>query len=114
MTLETRPLTEQVGLEVLGADLQRLSDPQMAELAGCLDRTGALLIRGQALAPEELVAFSRRFGELDEAPVNEAGKTVVAGLPAPSPTKVLAEPVVWRKSTPFREMSPVASSTTEA
>ena len=33
------------------------------------------------MSPQDLVAFSRRLGDLDEAPVNKAGKTVVAGLP---------------------------------
>jgi len=79
--LSTRPLGPAFGMEIGGADLNRLTDAQMAEILDCFDRASALLIRGQALSPEELVGFSRRLGELDEAPVNEAGKTVVAGLP---------------------------------
>jgi taurine dioxygenase len=79
--LATRPLGEAFGLEIIGVDLGRLDDDQMAGIMTCLDRASALLIRGQSLSPEALVAFSRRLGELDEAPVNEAGKTVVAGLP---------------------------------
>ncbi len=79
--LSTRPLGPAVGLEIGGADLNRVTEAQMAEIVDCFGRASALLIRGQALTPEALVAFSRRLGELDEAPVNEAGKTVVAGLP---------------------------------
>ncbi|MDH3665364.1 MAG: TauD/TfdA family dioxygenase [Paracoccaceae bacterium] len=81
MTLNTRPLTPSVGLEVLGVDLRHIDMPQVADLASCLDRASALLVRGQTLTPRELVAFSRRLGTLDEAPVNETGKTVVEGLP---------------------------------
>ncbi len=80
-SLTTRPLGPAFGIEIGGADLNRVTGAQMAEIMDCLDRASALLIRDQVLTPEALVAFSRRLGELDEAPVNEAGKTVVAGLP---------------------------------
>jgi taurine dioxygenase len=79
--LTTRPLGEALGLEIGGGDLTRVTDAQMADIVDCLEHASALLIRGQELSPSALVAFSRRLGELDEAPVNEAGKTVVAGLP---------------------------------
>ncbi len=79
--LRTRPLDAALGMEIIGADLTRMTDVQMADIADCFDNASALLIRGQNLSPEQLVAFSRQLGELDEAPVNEAGKTVVAGLP---------------------------------
>lgn len=79
--LETRPLGDALGMEIGGADLRTLGQPQMDALRDCFDRASALLIRGQHLAPGDLVAFSRRLGDLDEAPVNEAGKTVVPGLP---------------------------------
>ena len=45
------------------------------------DRYSALLFRGQSLANQDLIAFSRRFGGLDLAPVQENGRTSVAGLP---------------------------------
>jgi taurine dioxygenase len=68
-------------LEIGGIDLTRVTDLQMAEIVASFDHASALLVRGQSLSPEALVAFSRRLGKLDEAPVNEEGKTVVAGLP---------------------------------
>jgi alpha-ketoglutarate-dependent taurine dioxygenase len=67
----TRPLGAALGLEIGGIDLTRVTDLQMAEIVACFDRASALLVRGQSLSPEVLVAFSRRLGELDEAPVNE-------------------------------------------
>ncbi len=79
--MNARPLGDALGLEIGGVDLNRVTDAQMVEIADCFDRASALLIRGQTLSPEALVAFSRRLGTLDEAPVNEAGKTVVDGLP---------------------------------
>ena len=39
-----------------------------------LDRTGLAALRGQDLTKEDLLAFSRRFGELDKAPINTKGE----------------------------------------
>ena len=40
-----------------------------------------LLFRDQQLTDDDLVAFSRRFGDLDEAPVQETGQRFVEGHP---------------------------------
>ena len=40
-----------------------------------------LLVRGQALSDDDLIAFSRRFGALDWAPVQENGRRFVDGKP---------------------------------
>lgn len=81
MTLQTRPLTAPVGLEILDIDLRAITPAEAGEIAACLDRASALLIRDQRLTPQDLVAFSRHLGPLDEAPVNENGKKFVEGLP---------------------------------
>jgi taurine dioxygenase len=39
------------------------------------------VFRDQKLSPDDLVAFSRRFGDLDHAPQMENGKTAVPGFP---------------------------------
>jgi len=79
--LQTRPLCAAVGAEVIGADLARLSEPQFRAIEAAWYRYGGLLFRGQNLTDADLVAFSRRFGELDPPPVNENGKTFVADHP---------------------------------
>lgn len=79
--LEARPLTPVVGAEIVGVDLGAVSEDQFAFIRDAFDRYAGLLFRGQDLTPERLVAFSRRFGDLDHAPVMENGRTAVPGLP---------------------------------
>jgi taurine dioxygenase len=80
-TLQIIPLTAAVGAEVRGADLARLDAAQFAQIEDAWYRHSALLVRGQRLADADLIAFSRRFGELDPPPVNEKGKTFVPEHP---------------------------------
>ena len=79
--MKTRPLTGSVGAEISGVDLAKLDDVPFGALLAALDRHGGVLFRDQALEPADLVAFSRRFGELDHAPVMENGRTAVPGYP---------------------------------
>ncbi|MFQ5626025.1 MAG: TauD/TfdA dioxygenase family protein [Methyloligellaceae bacterium] len=76
-----RPLTRRTGMEVTGIDLSNPSDAEMDFIVAAFHAHSALLFRDQKLSNEELISFSRHLGELDEAPVNENGKTAVPGLP---------------------------------
>src|SRR6202451_4836146 len=67
--------------EIQNVDLKNLSDRDFHAIHRTwLDRL-VVLFRGQQLAVEDLIAFSRRFGELDWAPVQETGRRFVAGHP---------------------------------
>ncbi|MDF1790866.1 MAG: TauD/TfdA family dioxygenase [Thalassobaculaceae bacterium] len=79
--LQARPLTSVVGAEITGIDLGDVSDAHFAFVREAFDRFAGLLFRDQDLTPDQLVAFSRRFGDLDHAPVMENGRTAVPGLP---------------------------------
>ena len=79
--LEVRPLTAAVGAEIRGVDLARVSEAQFNEIERAWIKHSALLFRGQQLDHDALLAFSRRFGELDPPPVNENGKKFVEGYP---------------------------------
>src|SRR5580700_5386185 len=70
-----------LGAEIRGADLRRLSDDAFAAIHRAWLDNLVLLFRGQQLSDAELVAFSRRFGELDFAPVQETGRRFVEGMP---------------------------------
>src|SRR4051812_17266765 len=64
--LHTRPLTYRFGVEILGVDLrQSLPDETIAEIRALWNENGIVLLRGQDITPDQLIAYSCRFGELD-------------------------------------------------
>lgn len=72
-----RPL----GAEIQGIDLRTIDDEAFSFIhRAWLDHL-ALLFRGQTLSDADLIAFSRRFGGLDYAPVQETGRRFVEGYP---------------------------------
>jgi taurine dioxygenase len=56
------PLSEGFGLETRAVDLARLDDATFAEVERAFYRGQVLAIRAQELAPDQFVAFARRFG----------------------------------------------------
>jgi taurine dioxygenase len=80
-TIEIRPTGAALGAEVAGVDLRRLDDAGFARIHQAWLDHSVLLFRGQTLDDSDLIGFSRRFGELDIAPVQETGRRFVDGLP---------------------------------
>jgi taurine dioxygenase len=70
-----------LGADIRGVDLRRLGDEAFAAVHRAWLDNLVLRFRGQALMDAELIAFSRRFGELDLAPVQETGRRFVEGMP---------------------------------
>jgi taurine dioxygenase len=72
MSVQVRPLSAAVGAEVTGADLTRpLPADDTALLQRALGEHGILLFRGAQLDPNQHIAFSRQFGELESHVVGE-------------------------------------------
>ena len=67
--------------DVDGVDLRALDAGAFAAIHRAWLEHQVLLFRDQELTDEDLVAFSRRFGDLDEAPVQETGQRFVDGHP---------------------------------
>ena len=66
MDLQINPIDGQFAFEVRGLELWRpLPDGIVDALEAAWGHQGVLVFRRQALSEEELVAFSRRFGEPD-------------------------------------------------
>jgi taurine dioxygenase len=70
-----------LGAEVRGLDLRDMSASSFAMIYRAWLENLVLLFRGQSFHPSELIAFSRRFGELDLAPIQETGRRFVEGMP---------------------------------
>ena len=79
--MSVRRLDAVLGAEVDGVDLRALDEAAFAAIHRAWLDHQVLLFRQQALADADLVAFSRRFGDLDEAPVQETGRRFVDGYP---------------------------------
>ena len=69
------------GAEVVDVDLRHIDDGDFAALHRAWIEHQVLLFRGQTLTDSDLVGFSRRFGELDHAPVQENGRRIASGMP---------------------------------
>jgi taurine dioxygenase len=79
--IQVVPTSAALGAEIRGVDLRRIDDAAFAAIhRAWLDHL-VLLIRGQELNDVDLIAFSRRFGDLDLAPIQENGRRFVEGYP---------------------------------
>src|SRR6201993_3056467 len=75
------PSGRALGAEIDNVDLKSLSDQDFAAIHGAWLDHLVILFRGQQLSDEDLITFSRRFGDLDWAPVQETGRRFVEGKP---------------------------------
>ena len=81
LRIEVRPTGVALGAEIRGVDLANISDADFTDIHQAWLDHQVLLFRGQKLDDEELITFSRRFGELDWAPIQENGRRFVEGRP---------------------------------
>ena len=79
-TITVFPSGKPLGAEIRGVDLRALTDADFAAIQRAWNDHSVLLFRGQQLTDDDLIAFSRRFGDLDWAPVQETGRRFVEGL----------------------------------
>ena len=70
-----------LGAEIRNVDLRRIDDRDFAAVSRAWHDHLVLLFRDQKLSDQDLIAFSKRFGELDWAPVQESGRRFVEGHP---------------------------------
>src|SRR5215831_17045064 len=79
--MEIIPIDKPLGAEIQGIDLRKLDADQFGAIYRAWLDHQVLLFRRQQLNDEDLIAFSRRFGELDYAPIQETGRRFVEGQP---------------------------------
>src|SRR5260370_3090124 len=118
--LETIPAGAVLGAEVRAGDLRTLDDVGSAHVLKAWHARSVVLFRDQTLSDRDLIAFSRRFGDLDWAPVQENGRRFVEGMPEiyiVSNVKVNGEAIgslgdgeaVWHTDMSYLEVPPKAS-----
>jgi taurine dioxygenase len=79
--IQVVPTGAALAAEIRGIDLRRIDDSAFAAIhRAWLDHL-VVLFRGQRLDDDDLIAFSRRFGDLDLAPIQENGRRFVEGHP---------------------------------
>lgn len=109
-----------LGAEVRGVDLKELNEFQFAALQRAWHDHQVILVRGQTLNDQDLIAFSRRFGDLDWAPIQETGRRFVDGLPEiyiVSNVTINGQPIgslgageaVWHTDMSYLDVPPMAS-----
>lgn len=69
------------GAEITSVDLRTITDTDFAAIHRAWTDHQVLLFRDQSLSDLDLIAFSRRLGELDHAPVQENGQRFANGMP---------------------------------
>jgi taurine dioxygenase len=114
------PTGAALGAAVKGVDLKDLEDVAFTRIMQAWYDHSVLLFRGQTLSDQELIAFSRRLGDLDWAPIQDTGRNIVQGLPEiwiVSNVKVNGEPIgslgdseaVWHTDMSYLDVPPKAS-----
>ncbi len=65
MTIEVTPLSEAIAAEITGVDVAKAGDEEFRDIHRAHLDHGVIVLRDQHLPPEQQIAFSRRFGDLD-------------------------------------------------
>ena len=118
--IEIVPTGTALGAELRGVDLRHVDDAAFAAIHRAWVEHAVLVFRGRVLSDDELIAFSRRLGELDLAPVQENGRRFVEGHPeiyVVSNVRVNGEAIgslgageaVWHTDMSYLEQPPKAS-----
>jgi taurine dioxygenase len=118
--IDVMPTGAALGAELRGIDLRNLDAAQFAALKRAWHDHQVILVRGQTLDDQDLIAFSRRFGNLDLAPIQETGRRFVEGLPEiyiVSNVIVNGQPIgslgageaVWHTDMSYLDVPPMAS-----
>lgn len=107
--------------DIVGLDLsQPLADEVLQRVHDAWMKHLVLRFRGQNLSKDQLLDFSRRFGELDKAPINVRGKPWIEGYPEMAVMSNIlqnGEPVgslgygeaVWHTDMSYQEVTPAGA-----
>lgn len=110
MTLEVRPLTGNLGAEILGVDLATLDDATFDRIRAALLAHHVIVVRDQKLAPEQQVDFGRRWGELFIHPIvpHLPGHPEILAITNRGKRRSVTE--IWHSDVSFDERPPMGSA----
>jgi len=115
------PTGAPIGADIVGIDLsQPLGEDIFRAIHDAWMQHLVLRFRGQNLTKEQMLAFSRRFGELDKAPINSRGTPWLADYPDMAVMSNIQEdgnPVgslgygeaVWHTDMSYQEVTPTGA-----
>jgi taurine dioxygenase len=110
--LDIEPLGTTFGADVSGVDVRALDEETAAAVRAAVDKHRVVVIRDQALTPDEQKAFSRRFGELVVMPYIaplEGHPEVIAVLKEADEVRVSTFGSWWHADFSYLEEPPVWS-----
>jgi taurine dioxygenase len=81
LSIEVVPSGKALGAEIKGVDLRKLSAEEFARIERAYLDHQVLAIRGQDLSDPELIAFGKRFGELEPPGMSIIGKPYLDDYP---------------------------------
>ncbi len=110
-SIEVRPLASAIGAEIHGVDLKEpLSNAQWSAIEQAFHDHLVIFFRDQDLTPEQHIAFSRRFGTLEDYPFVHG----IEGFPelieiVKMPSEVRNFGAGWHTDMSFREDPPLGA-----
>ena len=119
--LRVVPTGGPLGADIVGVDLsQELDDETFQRIHDAWMRYQVLRFRDQRLTKDDLLCFSRRFGELDKAPITVTGKPWIENYPditVISNIEVDGRPIgglgygeaVWHTDMSYQEITPTGA-----
>ena len=119
--IEVIPTGAALGADIIGVDLSgKIDEVAFQDIYAAWNDNLVLRFRGQRLNDDALVAFSRRFGELDMAPTPAPGERMAAKLPEVAVISNIVvdgkavgslgnSELVWHQDMSYNELPPKAS-----
>ena len=100
--LSVRPTGAALGAEITGVDLSReLDEGSFRRIVDALHEHEVIFFRDQELTPEQHIAFSRRFGELEHHVRTDRCRPGYPELFVVSNDRVMLEKIVSPRGSPF-------------
>ena len=118
--IQVVPTGSALAAEIRSVDLARIDDATFAAIEAAWYENLVLLFRNQSLAVEDHIAFSRRFGSLEPAPINTQGRPWIPEHPEMAVMSNIAEngrPIgslgageaIWHTDMSYKDAPPSAS-----